>query len=547
MRATQSDFEQSRLIVVWGANPATDSPPIDMRRITQARRRGARVIAIDHMRSDIAARADQWIPIRPGTDGALALAMMNVIIGENLYDAEFVSNWTVGFGELAEYVKQFPPSRASEITGVPSDVIVETARAIATMKNASFSMYTGLEYTNSGTQNIRAVYCLWAITGNLDVPGGLLFRLNKRVAGRRDLVQPSEPKPIGYDKYPYFCELTKRAQFMEAPRAILHDDPYPLRALILNGSSILTSYPNTNLWRECLSKLDLLVVMDRFQTADCAYADYVLPATTYYENSSYQRYPSGYAQLRQRVIDPVGEARSDHFFCADLARRLGYGHLFPQNDEDLLEFAFKDLPGSLSRLRENPAGLQIETFPTEYRKYEKGMLRPDGKPGFNTASGKVELASSLLARYGYDALPVYVEPVEGPASDPELAKRYPLILNTGARLHSTFRSQHLNIPGLLKMQPEPEVIMNTEDAAARGIGDGDRVYVETSRGRVPYTARVTGGIVKGAVEVNVGGGGPLQPPAWREANTNFLTDDQNRDPISGFPVFKALLCQVTRA
>jgi anaerobic selenocysteine-containing dehydrogenase len=182
----------------------------------------------------------------------------------------------------------------------------------------------------------------------------------------------------------------------------------------------------------------------------------------------------------------------------------------------------------------------------EYHKYAKGLLRSDGKPGFNTPSGKMELASSLLRKYGYEGLPVYVEPKEGPMASPELYEKYPLILNTGARLQSAFRSQHLNIPGLLKLQPKPRVLINPADAEARGISDGDRVWVESPRGRVGVRARVTDDVMPGQVELNVGGGGPIHGGEWREANANFVTDFENRDPISGFPVYKALLCEVIK-
>ena len=175
-----------------------------------------------------------------------------------------------------------------------------------------------------------------------------------------------------------------------------------------------------------------------------------------------------------------------------------------------------------------------------------GLLRSDGKPGFNTPSGKLELASSLLRKHGYDGLPVYAEPTEGPLGSPELYTRYRLILNTGARLQSAFRSQHLNIPGLLKLQPKPQVLINPVDAEPRGISDGDRVWVESPRGKVAVRARVTDDVMAGQVELNVGGGSPIHAEEWREANANFVTDFESRDPISGFPVYKALLCEVRK-
>ncbi len=547
MALTYPDFENSDLVVIWGANPPTDSPPDKVRKILDAKRRGARVIAIDHMRSEMAKKADQWIGVRSGTDGALALSMMQVIISEGLYDKEFVRDWTVGFEELGEYVQQYPPEVAEKITGVPREVIIDTARAIAKSKGSSLVMFSGLEYTNSGVQNIRAVLCLWAITGNLDVPGGLMFRpRNPARFSRISLDPPDGVTPIGRDTYPFFCDLLKSAQFMEAPRAILNGDPYPVKALIIVGASMLTGLPNPDLWKECFKKLDFLVSFDRFLTGDGMYADIVLPGTTSFESLGYERYMEGYCQLRQKVIEPVGEAKSPLSFLLELANCLGYGHLFPANEEEYVKFVLKDSPFSIETLRAHPEGIAYDAGTQQPRKYAKGLLRSKGQPGFNTPSGKVELVSSMLRKYGHDGLPVYTEPVEGPLAAPEMLKDYPLVLNTGARIQSTFRSQHLNIPGLLKLQPMPQVLINPADAMQRGIASGDAVWVVSPRGKVGVRARVTEDVLAGQVEVNVGGGNPLQAEEWRDANTNYLTDLNNRDPISGFPVYKALLCQITK-
>lgn len=547
MGLTYPDFENADLVVIWGANPVTDSPPDRVKKIFKAKKRGARVVVIDHMRTGMAKKADQWIGIRSGTDGALALSMIHVIIKEKLYDADFVRDWTVGFEALAEYVQQFPPEAVAEMTRVPAQTIIDTARSIAGANGASLVMYTGLEYTNSGVQNIRAVLILWAITGNIDVPGGLLFRPHSPAKFARVHLDPPEGiPPVGADKYPLFTRMLKCAQFMEAPRAILENDPYPVRALLIFGSSLITNLPNPDLWKKCLKSLDFLVTFDRFMTADSQYADIVFPATTNFENFGYQRYFGGYCQLRQRVIEPIGEARSGPLFLTALARKLGYGHLFPATEEDHVKFVLKDSPVSLEDLKAQPAGVAFDAGEQDYRKYAKGLVRKDGRPGFNTASGKIEIVSSLLEQYGYDGLPVYVEPKEGPLGSPALLKKYPLVLNTGARLQSAFRSQHLNIPGLLKLQPRPQVLIHPDDAAARGISNQEKVWVVSPRGKVGVWARVTADVMTGQVELNAGGGSPIHAKEWREANANYVTDLDNRDPISGFPVYKALLCQVEK-
>ena len=349
MSSLYPDFENTALVVIWGANPVTDSPPNKVKKILDAKRRGARLVVIDHMRSDMAKKADLWIGVRPGTDGALALSMMNVIVNEGIYDREFVRRWTSGFEELSRYVQQFPPEKAEKITRVPRETIVELARSIAGAKGASLLMYTGLEYTNSGVQNIRAALSLWAITGNMDVPGGLMFRPPSPVSFPRITLDPPEGvTPIGADKYPFFCDLLKSAQFMEAPRAILKGEPYPVKALLVFGASLLTSLPAPEMWKECFKKLDFMVVYDRFMTADAMYADIVLPGTTNYENLGYQRYPGGYCQLQAAGIEPIGEAKSGVlYFCRDWPKGWGMGACSRRRRKTYVEICFRERPGIL--------------------------------------------------------------------------------------------------------------------------------------------------------------------------------------------------------
>lgn len=545
-RLLAPDIENSSLIVVWGTNPATDSPPFLFNRILKAKANGARIVAIDHMRSDIAERADRWVPIRPGTDGALALGLLRTVINEKLYDVEFVSRWTSGFDELAGYVQAFTPEYVEKITRVPAEAVVSLAREIAAARHATLRTYTGLEYSNSGVQTIRAVYILWAITGNLDVPGGLVIQSGQeQLLEKPDFIRPAGKQPIGAAEYPLFYELTGCAQFMEFPKAVLEGKPYPVKGLLNFGASILTSYPQPAIWEKALGRLDFFTVVDRFMTRDAQFADVVLPAATYFEITSYQRYP-GYIRLRRPVIRPVGEARNDLFILAEIAKRLGYGRLYPQNEEELLQRAFARNPELLARLQAGQDGVALTSQPGRYQKYAAGLLRADSRSGFNTPSGKLEIVSSLMQKHGYPGLPEYVEPIESPLGSPELLADFPLVLNTGARIQSTFRSQHLNIPGLVRRQPRPEALMHPDDAAARGIKDGDKVIVRTRRGSAPYFARVTAAVQRGDIEANVGGGNPMQSEPWRDANTNVLTDFANRDPVSGFPVFKALLCQVIK-
>ncbi len=548
LRNIREDIDRADLILIWGENPATDSPPMDLRRLKEAQRRGARVIVIDPRRSETAqALRVEWIGIRPGTDGALALAAIHVLIEEDLYDHRFVEKWTHGFDELRSYVELFTPEYAQKITQVPAERIRQLAREIGGSKGCSILTYTGLEYSNTGLQAIRAVWILQALAGHLDVPGGKLFMMRDRLQLNRLVRQPpaNAPKPVGAKEYPLYYEVRKEAHAALLPRAILENDPYPVRSLIVSGASLITSWPNPGLWRKALAALDLLVVVNRFPTADTKYADILLPATTMFEIESYMIY-DGYLQLRQRVIPPLGEARNDYLIFAELAQRLGYGHLWPQSEEELIRFALKGTGITLEELRTHPDGIPFQVPELHYRKYETGELREDGKPGFQTPTGLFEICSEWLGSFGYERLPEYIEPIEGPLASPELIDQYPLIFNSGARTQNAFRSQHLNIPSLIARQPWPWVHMHRVDAEARGIQDGDDVFVVSACGRIPFRARVSEDILQGVVEVNMGGGGPLGPRAWQEANVNELTDFENREPILGFPVYKALLCNVLK-
>ena len=313
-RNLYDDLEQAELIIVWGANPATASPPLDLRRIKRAQQRGASVIVIDHRRNETAqATQAEWIGVRPGTDGALALGALHVLITEDRCDPAFVRDWAHGFNELAEYVRAFTPEAVARITRVPAETVRALARRMAAARGCSILTNTGLEYSNSGVQAIRAVLILQALAGHLDAPGGKIFRMRNRLQLTRRLTEPPSSRrlPIGADKYPLYYAVRHEAHAAELPRAILTGEPYPIRGLIVGGASLLTSWPNPGLWRKALASLDFLVTIDRFPTADSLFADIRLPATTGFEIESYMQY-DGHVQLRRRVIEPQGEARNDY-------------------------------------------------------------------------------------------------------------------------------------------------------------------------------------------------------------------------------------------
>ncbi len=544
-----SDIENAEMVLVWGTNPATDSPPADMQRLEEAARRGADIVVIDPRRTETAIRTNaQWVPIRPGTDAALALSIIEVLIEDDIYDEDFADNWCHGFEELKGYVQHFRPEAVAAITGVPADTIRDLAHRTYDANGASLLMYTGLEYANSGVQSARAVLTLFALAGQLDVPGGIgLSMLKSSFPINRSSNQENFNLglAIGRDDFPIYSHYRGESHAIGLVNSVLKGEPYRIRALIIHGASLLTSWPETPIWRDVLSKIDFLVSIDRQLTADAAYADIVLPATTMFEISSYMTYGPIF-RLREKTIEPLWEARNDYLIMAELARRLGYGHLFPQTEEEMIRQALQGSGYTLEDVKEAGGWVRIPSPMMEYKKWEKGALRHDGKPGFQTPTGKFEIWSTMLEEYGYEPLPKYIEPTEGPLGSSGLAEQFPLVFNSGARPDNDFRSQHHGIEGLVRDNPEPMVEINADDAEQRGIESGDLVEVRTPRGSVPFRARVTRDIIRGAIECNMGGGTPVGPKAWQEWNANELTDMKNYDVISGFPVYKALLCDVAK-
>lgn len=418
-----TDMENAEMLVVWGANPATDSPPLDMYRLEAAAKRGSKVVVIDPRRTETVTRTGgEWLPIRPGTDGALALSMIEVLIEEDIYDENFAENWCHGFHELEKYVQHFNPEVTETITGIPADTIRRLAKQLARTKGASPVMYTGLEYSDSGVQAIRAVLTLFALAGHLDVPGGTgLSMLNTHFPINRGCNQPNPDldKALARDKFPIYSHYRGESHASGLLSSVLTGKPYPIKGLIIHGASLLTSWPQSSLWQETLSKLEFLVSIDRQLTADAAYADIVLPATTMFEIDSYMTYGSIF-RLREKVIEPVGEARNDYLIMSELANRLGYGNLYPQSEEEMIRFALQKSDYSLEEVQEAGGMVKIPTPMMEYKKWEKGKLRADEKPGFDTPTGKFEIWSTVLEDYGYEPLPKYIEPEEGPVANPAL-------------------------------------------------------------------------------------------------------------------------------
>ncbi|MCL6448885.1 MAG: molybdopterin-dependent oxidoreductase [Armatimonadetes bacterium] len=523
----------SPLYVLWGHNPAASDFPLSLA-IEENLKKGSRVIVIDPRRIPIADKAIMYMPIRPGTDGALALALINVIINERLYDADFVEKWTYGFDKLVPHIQQYTPEWAERITWVRADDIRTLARLFASTKGAS--IYQGTctqDQSANGSQTDRAIAILQSITGNINVPGGWVISPRLRLA---DISLPCEEKPLGADEYPLFYELWGRKSPYAVQNMVPESIPDKLKAFIVVGGNPLVTMPDSNALREAYRKLNLLVVYDLFMTETAQEAHYVLPAATQLEYCSLAYnynvcHCLPYIMLREPAIEPLYESKSILAFYTELAHACGIGDKFHwKSDEELVAHLIAPSGVDFEALRQNREGVYYGE--KSYRITERT---------FATPTGRIEIYSKAFKDAGFDPLPTYLEPTKSPQGPlwNELGKKYPLILSTGTRLLHYNNSQLHNIKALQLEEPYPKAELGPETAAKYGVAHGDDVIIETDRGWIKMKAHVDERIMEGVV---------LVPHGWPgEANCNRLTDAQCREPVMGYPQFKGLLCNIRKA
>jgi anaerobic selenocysteine-containing dehydrogenase len=524
----------TKCIVVWGKN-APESFASERDAIYSLTGNGAKLIVVDPRRTAFGKKADIFAQVRPGTDCALALGLLRVIITEELYDKRFVEDWALGFKKLSEYVKDFPPKKVEEITWVPAETVINIARVYATTKPACIDLGISLEHCSNGFQSIRALTILEAITGNLDIAGGNLILSGLPYANFRFPDRVSQKSTVG-DNFPLFKNLVLEPSASSLTEVILSEKPYPVKALLVVGGNPLVTWPNSNRVKAAFEHLDFLIVQDLFLTETAQMAHMVLPGSSFLESEEmrdiyFNHEGTPLVAKSNKVIEPVGNAKEDWKVWAELGRRMGYPDFFPwQNSDELLIDLLKTTNVSLDQLKQNPGGIYYQE--REFKKYLK--------QGFNTPSGKVEIFSEMLAEHGYDPIPTFHEPKESPASRPDLAEKYPLVLVTGPRTKTYTHSRYRHLPSLKKLYPEPLLEMNPNTAGGLGINEADMVKVETLRGFVKVKAKLTEDIALKVVSLLHG---------WSNAsgaNANCLTDDKAIDPISGFPEYRAVLCRVSK-
>lgn len=534
------DLKNSKTILVWGANPPATWPP-KAKKIMYAKRNGAKIIAVDPVQSNMASQADIWLPVRPGSDVALALGMLSVIINEKLYDEEYVRKYTIGFDKLKERISHYDLKWSSRLTWVDEDKIAEAARLYATNRPSSIVVSATIDEIADPIQLGRSLCILAAITGNVDVRGGNIF---PETAGQvsidtNDFIlldkipEHLDEKRLGADRYPLLSRNLginfPMAHYPTVIEAILTGKPYPIKAMFIMGGNPALAIANSQKVEEALKKVEFLAVVDLFMSKTAEFADVVLPAASWLEydglaDSIQATY--GSLRIRQKVAT-LGEARSDTWIILELAKRMKLEG-FWDSEEEYLNYILK------------PLGITFE----EFRRRGGIILRePDiGKRlrnGFETPSGKIELYSQLLENWGFDPLPSYTEPFESPYSSPSLAEEYPYVLTTGRRVPAYFHTSQRNIKSLRKLCPDPICEINIETAKKLGISEGDLVRIETPRGYAIMRAKLIHGIHPRAVAVQHG---------WPdEANDNRLTDDKNCAKGIGSTILRGLLCRVKKA
>ncbi len=529
----EPDFDRARLVVFWGANPvATDrygnycAYDGFNRIIARAKARGARLIAIDPVRTETAERAGAWIRIRPGTDAALGLAMIHVIIGEESYDHDFVARYAVGFDALKEHVRENTPAWAAAVTGIDAETIVGLARSFATEGPVALCDGNGFDMYCGVVDAVRTVAILLGLTGNVDVPGGVAFL---PFAKQSVLASPHKGAQIRRSQFPIFRDVP----FPGIKESILGEDDDRPRALIAHHSNPVLIQANQARTREAFAKLEFVLVDDLFMTATAEIADLVLPATSPLERWGYRAYSSfdrGFVALSRPVVAPVGDSRDVFSMESEIAQRMGLGADYPFDDSR----SWVDhmlAPSGITIEQLDRRQIVVATPEPQFRKHESS--------GFQTPSRKFELWSSQFEQAGYDPLPVFRAPRRDPSSP---ARAYPLECTSrrpGQFVHTRFR----NLKSLTESYPEPLLRMAPGDAAARGVTHGDMVEVASPTGRVTVRAMLDADLQAGLVTMDFGWGNPTD----RLASMNLLTSDDIWNPVSGSTPQRLFPCEITKA
>ncbi len=630
-------YKQPEVIVIWGYNiPSTCPDNVFGHWITDLMKKGTKIICIDPRLTFFASRAEKWLQLRPGTDGALAMGFLNVIVNEGLYDKAFVADWTnaphlvradsgklLRAGELAgggegegfvvwdeasgrpavwdtaaveyktagvrpalsgEYsvtladgaavacrtvwdvfrakVDEYPVDKVAAITMVPAQDIVDAARLYAGSKPAAIHWGEPIDMTPAITPTTQAIADLWALTGNLDAPGGNVISryafdaVAYALPGAKGAIKlksaEQDKKRIGADKYGPMGKFIWRAHTDLVIDQIFTGDPYPVKGMWLQTTNPLSGIAmDPRKWEAALKKLDFVAVVDLFMTPTAQMADIVLPSASFLEKEGIRSWWIP-LQTINKAID-VPECKSDVEINFELARRLDPD--FKWNSvHEVFDEILTNSGMTFDELQEKGWAYPPEGHPSHpYHRYQRGLLRADKKPGFRTPSGKFELYSTLREDWGLEPVAHHEEPPFTPVSRPDLAADYPLILCTGRRSAAFFISEHRNIPWLRALDPDPIVEIHPKKAKELGIGNGEWVYVENWLGKARMKAKVTLEVPEWMVMAAHGWWFPEEKTAAPDLCGTFRSNINTLIPMNavgqdglGSPI-KHMLCRVRKA
>ena len=575
----ETDLGTARSLILWGFNPGASTLG-GMHGYTDLQKQGLKIIVVDPRYSETASKADLWLPLRPGSDAALALALLHTVIYEGLADYEFIGQWCEGFDELMEHVAQYSPEWAAPITWLEPDQIRAAARMYAMNKPGCIQWgCTWDQIGRASTTGSHALALLRAVCGNLDVPGGdgmpgpaLNFLTDEELELNERLPEEQKSKQIGSDKYKlttwpgyqlisdnakrtwgktlpseWFCEAHGPSVF----KAILTGDPYQVRALICNATNPVNSYGDAKMTLAALKKCEFLVTVDYWMTPTALFSDYVFPAAGALERPIIVTHYGATDSVMggRRAIQPKYDRHDDFTFWRKLGIACG---------QDEADWPWETIEEAYSAIIA-PLGLPVANWdefvemvrmyypPLHQKKYESNG-------GFWTPSGKVECNSSILRELGYAGMPTYIGTIENPIDTPELLDEYPLVLTTGGGFMPYHHSEHFQMQGIRFLYPDPYFSINPETAEKMGIAYGDWCWIETRRGRIKMRANVEPEVDPRVIFAPRGwwfperdGSADLDNPfGCLESNVNVLTsvDAEHCDPMGGSWANRGLLCKV---
>ena len=568
-----ADYSKAKCIVLLGHNPHRRNWASEANALEDALERGAKLIVLDPRTSENTRRAHLHLPLRYGTDAAMLLGFINIIIEEELYDKDFVDKYTVGFDQLRQRVKEYPVDKVAGITGCDPEMIRQAARMYATSGGSIIPWGPIPDMQVNGTSAARCTAILISICGFLNKTEMLQYPDPDLVSCsvlelHGMLPMEQKLKQLGTEKYPLLTykgyemlrEPNKKVfgkdwlnlftSFMCNPASVFEamrgEGPYPVKAFFALGSNALMCYVNQRGAFHGLMNQDLIVVQDHWLTPTAQLADYILPSDYYMERPALRNQDHSPAMnMQQQLFPPLGESRNMYDLLKGLADRMGLSDYFPwKTFKDVLDYRLQKTGKTFDDLKDNPTVLPSKGYDpfTE---------------GFATPSGKIELYSSVFESLGLDPLPYYREPAQTPISNPELAKEYPLTMFVGVRDKALYLTNYRQIEGMRKHNPYPEAFVHPADAARAGVADGDWIWVETTHDRIMLKTLIDAEQPEGTIRIPHGWWMPELPPGLETGLSGAMLfndamilpdDDWNTDREQGIPNLRGgLLAKIYKA